>query len=357
MSKNVPENNRRRRRTPARRRSEHPVACWLVVVGLVVAIGLALALRFGTDRMWWLEIVRYAPSPFYLLPAVLLVGVAWRLNWFWRLAAMAVPALIATEIMGLAVGNADDGTGQFRFMTYNVKSYLAVQREDGFARLGWEIATHDPDVIVLQDAQIIASLPVVPAAIRKALAGRQTYVEGQYLVASRFPLKGCAPVDMSYDGYESDYVHCTLTVHGTDIDLFTAHFVSPREGLNAARGKASGGLEEWELNFANRLTQADMLTRGIVHANHPVIVAGDLNADERSPVVRRLLATGLRDAFSSAGVGYGYTHGHSLRPGFSFLRIDHVLVGGAIGVKNAFVGGRDGSEHRPVIADLLVGAR
>jgi hypothetical protein len=290
------------------------------------------------------------------VPALILVGVAWRLGWTWRLAAMAVPLLVATEIMGLAVGTADEGAGAFRFMTYNVKSYLAVRSEDGFARLGWEIATQDPDVVVLQDAQIISSLPHVPPAIRAALAGRQTYVQGQYIVASRFPLKDCAPGDMSWDDTTAEYAHCTLTVHGVDIDLFTAHFVSPREGLNAARGKVDGGVDEWEHNFTDRLAQAGMLTRGIVHATHPVIVAGDLNADERSPVVRRLLGTGLRDAYSSAGFGYGYTHGHSLRPGFSFLRIDHVLVSRAIGVRDAWAGGREGSEHRPVVAELLVEA-
>ena len=100
-----------------------------------------------------------------------------------------------------------------------------------------------------------------------------------------------------------------------------------------------------------------MLVRGIVASAHPVILAGDLNADEHSPVVRSLLATGLRDAFGSAGLGYGYTYGHDLRPGFSFLRIDHVLVAGSIGVRDCRVGGRDGSEHRPVIADLFVERR
>jgi endonuclease/exonuclease/phosphatase (EEP) superfamily protein YafD len=38
----------------------------------------------------------------------------------------------------------------------------------------------------------------------------------------------------------------------------------------------------------------------------------------------------------------------------SFLRIDHILVSPEIGVVSAFAGGKDGSEHRPVIADLLL---
>jgi endonuclease/exonuclease/phosphatase (EEP) superfamily protein YafD len=84
-----------------------------------------------------------------------------------------------------------------------------------------------------------------------------------------------------------------------------------------------------------------------------VIVAGDLNAPAQSLVVRTLLDSGLRDAFSSASWGYGYTHGHSLRPHlFSTIRIDHILVSPEIGVADCFVGGKAGSEHRPVIADL-----
>lgn len=61
-----------------------------------------------------------------------------------------------------------------------------------------------------------------------------------------------------------------------------------------------------------------------------------------------------RDAFRSAGVAFGYTHGHSLRLRFSFLRIDHILVSGGIGLGNSFAGGDRASEHRPVIADLLL---
>ena len=38
----------------------------------------------------------------------------------------------------------------------------------------------------------------------------------------------------------------------------------------------------------------------------------------------------------------------------SFLRIDHILVSPEIGVIGAFAGDKEGSEHRPVIADLLL---
>ena len=64
-----------------------------------------------------------------------------------------------------------------------------------------------------------------------------------------------------------------------------------------------------------------------------------------------LLAAGPRDGFSTAGKGYGYTWGHSLQPGISFLRIDHILVSAEIGAGNCFVGSGRVSLHRPLIAD------
>lgn len=104
----------------------------------------------------------------------------------------------------------------------------------------------------------------------------------------------------------------------------------------------------------DRLVQSGLLAEHLRQMKRPRIVAGDLNAPETSAVVKTLLHTGLRDAFSSAGVGYGYTHGHALKLGMSFLRIDHVLVSDDIGVVQTEVGGAVASEHRPVIADLLL---
>jgi vancomycin resistance protein VanJ len=355
----VSEIRRRRRHrpappAPAPRSRLHRLLELLVIAGLATVIALALGFRYGTESMWWLEIARYVPFPVYLVPALMLVACAWPLGWRWRLAAVVAPLVVATELMGLAVGSPDEGGGRLRFMTYNIKAYLARRTPDGYAKLAWEIAGQDPDVIVMQDAQPVDSPNQLPPPLLAALKGRQVYVQDQYIVASRYPLSQCAPGNMSYSGDADNFVHCTLTANGREIDLFTAHFVSPRDGLNAARGKAAGGLREWETNFQDRLAQAIQLAAAVSKAKHPVIVAGDLNADERSPVVRRLLATGLRDAFSSASIGYGYTLGHDLRPGFSVLRIDHVLVSQDIGVLDCTPGGREGSEHRPVLADLLV---
>jgi endonuclease/exonuclease/phosphatase (EEP) superfamily protein YafD len=87
------------------------------------------------------------------------------------------------------------------------------------------------------------------------------------------------------------------------------------------------------------------------------VVGGDLNAPDASAAIQALLAIGLRDAFATAGRGWGHTYGHRLRPRFSFLRIDHILVSDDVTVVRAFTGGKDASDHRPVIADLRLPQR
>jgi len=325
-----------------------------VCICLVCALSLSLTFRFGTEEMWWGEMARYVPYPAYLVTSIVALMLSRCLTTAWRLAATAALALVLTQVMGLAVGHADAGYDELKLMTYNVKSYLATRHSDGFMRLGWEIAIHDPDVLVMQDAESIAPPGVISEPIRAALAGRQTYVHGQYMVASRFPLRDCRPGDMSYQGRKDSFVHCTLDVRGKLIELFTVHFLTPRQGLNAARHAGFGGVDEWRQNFANRLTQAGAVASAVARTARPVIVAGDLNAATDSPVVRRLLAAGLRDTFSEAGFGYGYTHGHSLRPGVSFLRIDHILIDPTLGVRDCSAGSMEASDHRPVIATLLL---
>ena len=325
----------------------------LVVALCVLAVVLVFAaFQFGTEHTWWIELGRYIPFPAYLLPAIVAVVLSIRLSARWRICAVASLALVLTGIMGLQVNRGEAGTGLIRVMTYNIKAYLASDIQGGYARLAWEIALHDPDVLVMQDAGAASNPEELPLPLRTALGTRQLHLSGQYVIASRHPLSDCRSGDISFPGEEHHYVRCVVSAHGVTFDLITAHFLSPREGLNATRYERLGGLAEWQENFEMRMIQAHKLARDLGGPSRPVVLAGDLNAPESSPVIATLRDTGLRDSFASAGLGYGYTYGHSLRTRFSFLRIDHIMVSPQIGVKESVVGGSEASAHRPVIADL-----
>jgi vancomycin resistance protein VanJ len=305
---------------------------------------------------WWLELLQYVPYPAFLLPALLAVVLSWRLGWGWRLIAIGALGLVVTIIMGFVFGHADAGSDALRMMTYNIKAMRAHSQPGVFEALEREVARHRPDLLVMQDAgELTAARHKAPAIAQSIFAGRNVFSHDQYIVVSRYPLRDCRAGDLSFRGQPHSYVHCIVAVDGNEIELFTAHLLSPRYGINAARHEGAEGIDDWQRNFEDRLSQSRTLAREVaLRDRRPLIVAGDLNAPETSPVIRTLLDRGLRDAFSSAGRGYGYTHGHSTKLMFSFLRIDHILVSPEIGVVDAFAGGRDGSEHRPVIAELLL---
>lgn len=329
-------------------------AKFLVVLTFTMASFAAAFNWISSEAHWAIELTRYAPYPVLLLPALLAVLSTWWLARTWRVVALATLAVTLGPVMSYHIGRADPGFDRLRMMTFNIKSYLADQRFGGFVEIVEEIERHDPDVLVMQDAQAFKDESGDDDVVRlkRALAGRQVFAAAEFVVASRFPMRDCRTEDLSFGKHERQYVRCVVRAHGTDIDVVTAHFDSPRSGLNATRHDHLDGLADWRENFERRIQQARKLVSGITRRPRPMIVAGDLNAPESSPVVQALLQTGLRDAFSSAGTGYGYTHGHSLRPGISFLRIDHILVSEDIGVKSCFVGGSTASDHRPVIADL-----
>jgi endonuclease/exonuclease/phosphatase (EEP) superfamily protein YafD len=340
-----------------------PALEWLarlvVVIAAIAALGLTGLYRFGPPYSAWVELLRYAPFLVYLVPGLLGLGLSFTLGWPWRLTAMAALVLMLTQVMDLSLGlgrSAPPGATPrtVRFMTYNIKSYRAAFRPGGFADLAHEIEQQRPDILVMQDARDVSRRGDLPRGMRAALPEHHLYAYGQYAIASRFPLADCRPGDISHSGATHEYVRCSIDIGGTTVDIVTAHLLTPREGLNATRHEGADGFDDWEANFAARRQQADKLAHDLAPLRRPTLVAGDLNAPEHSVVVRTLLDLGLRDVFSTAGRGWGFTHGHSLKPGVSFLRIDHILASPDIGIVSAYVGWRGGSEHRPVIADLLI---
>lgn len=331
------------------------LARFIVTVVAAVVLVICVAYKVGPEHSSAISFLQYIPYYVFLFPAFIAFLISFKLTMRWRLLAGTALFLVPTVMMGLVIGIRDLGTEHIRVMTYNVKDYITLDNEGGFANIADEIARHDPDILILQDAgRINSRFEEVPATVRSLFGNRQVYAFGQYTVASRYPLSGCHPGEIAFREFEHTYVYCTVNTGFTQIDLYTAHFLSPREGLNAVRHERLSGIEEWEQNVADRLMQAASLAKDVRSSLRPIILAGDFNAPDSSLVVRRLVEAGVRDAFSSAGLGYGYSYGHSLRPGISFLRIDHIFVSPSIGVADCFVGGKLASPHRPVIADLLL---
>lgn len=333
-----------------------------VALVLAAVLGLLLGRVEGSGQSALLALSQYLPFPAYLLPALaaVLAAFIW-LGWVWR--GLAVLALVVslTLLMGLSWGSAEEGHGRVRFMTYNVKSYLALKRPGGAEELAHEILEHQPDILVMQDAGQLVDVEgnVKSADLLRVVGGgwQHAHATDEYVVLSRWPIRQCRHGAIPVGDEPHVFAHCDIDVDGTTLQVITVHLITPRKGLVAKQQGQSRwlGLGEWQDNMLLRMRQAGMLAEYVRQLPPgPRIVAGDLNATEPSVVEQTLLNTGLRDAFSSASVGYGFTHGHSLLDGLSFLRIDHILVSPEIAVADAFVGGDRASQHRPVIADLYL---
>lgn len=363
------------------------IALVTFMVGLI-----CVAYVMGPENHWSFAYLQYLPFYLFLLPA--LVAVLWSFVLpisnpsrpsrrshprKWRLMGMVALILVVTIIMDFSFGLGDAGSERIRVMTYNVKDYIAVNQINGIDTIVAEVARHDPDILVLQDAHEINSqheedndkqADWLKASIKASLnpriamplrplpkplfADKYVFGFGQYVIISRYPLKNCANGWISFREIPHTYVHCVVETGYTQINLVTAHFLTPRQGLNAVRHENRGAISTWQENIDDRMTQAKSLARDLQDSVRPIILAGDFNAPDHSLVMRTLAGTRLRDAFAAASIGFGYSYGHSLRPGISFLRIDHILVDQSIGVARAYVGGKEASPHRPVIADLLL---
>lgn len=98
---------------------------------------------------------------------------------------------------------------------------------------------------------------------------------------------------------------------------------------------------------SERLRQARAVRAALRERGGPVVVTGDLNAVPESVEVG-LVGQGLVDAWAGAGRGSGATVVEPPR------RIDYVLHSPDLRVRSVEVAPGQGSDHRPVVAELLL---
>jgi endonuclease/exonuclease/phosphatase (EEP) superfamily protein YafD len=315
-------------------------------VGIVAVVGLIYAV--GPERLMWGGVLLFLPQLVLALPGLILLPFAlWRarrLTWL----IIAALLLIAGPLMGFSWSSSEESEGfALRVMTYNVQLWA---RRNVPAILD-EILAADPDVLCLQDARDVKN-----TRLSSYLEHRNVAMFGQYAFVSRFPIVDATVGDISYDGETHTYLRARIDVAGTEVVVFNAHLVTPRDALSPLRSPALWrlGLSEMRQNQSQRLRQARQLLEDSRGITGPLVIAGDLNAPPASLVTRMLTDRGLVDAFSAAGRGYGYTFGHTLLIGRPFLRLDRILASRHLTPVRAWVGGASGSDHRPVIADLML---
>ena len=204
-----------------------------------------------------------------------------------------------------------------------------------------EVRRADPDVIVM-----VEFTPKHAADLAKTFGRDYPYRRlrpmtgsGGIGIYSRLPLR---PDALSHDVPPWE-VRALLTLAGRDVVLQAVHLNSPGSFWAVAE---------------NRAQTAELVARSRGETR-PAIVAGDFNFDETTPNFAALREAGFVAAHDIAGETRGATW--PARSPLKYLpgiRIDHLLLrdgtDAGLTCTRAWVGGFDGSDHLPIVADVAI---
>lgn len=334
----------------------------LITIANVLYLLLLGAITFsnmvGPERWWGGSLNLYLPQVAWGLPLVALLPatVLFARRRLWMCAAGAV--WLAWPIMGLCLHlpmwlrAGSSGGIPIRVMTYNIK--FGWRDADAIRR---DVESTHPDILLMQDVG-----GFLPAFLTRSLSAYHVVLSGQYIIASKFPIVSSEDRSISFNNAaHHHYVRCKVMIDGKPVTVCCVHLLTPRAGLSAVRhsirGSIDDGIDVLEANTSDRMVQAGKLSADVQSCTGPIILTGDLNATPASLVIRDLQRVGLKDAFSEAGWGYGYSYGQTQRFHRAFLRIDHIMTSSDFYATRAWVGNSTGSDHCPVIADLVMSKR
>jgi len=310
-----------------------------VLVWLIVLPGTAWAVIrfFGWERGLLVQLFAFTP---YVAAAVWLPALIALVSrrWLATAVAMVTAAILAVTVLPRAVADNDRGPTagvELQVLTANVlaggadpATIVGLVREHDVAVLAMQEYT--PGIQErLTEAGLETLLPYSSVAAEVGTTGSAVY--------SRFPITE-AGSRRNGGGFMQAY-GTVQPIGAGPLTVESAHPVAPYS-LQV--------LGDWRSDL-NQQPRAE--PRGT-----PRILLGDFNATLDHKPLRELISRGYRDAADTDGAGligtWGPYSGHPLPP----VTIDHVLVDDRIGVRDVQVHRVPRSDHRSVLASLIVPA-
>ncbi|MEO8480393.1 MAG: endonuclease/exonuclease/phosphatase family protein [Gemmatimonadota bacterium] len=320
--------------------------CWGPLVLALVAMAI---LWFAVDRIWWTLLFGYGPRwvwwPLIVLPIFARCGRRER--------AAATVLTIGVIIFGLQgfqfpLGRAAPATGSAGSATLRLITFNAAIRATAFEQALGLAARDSADVLIVVEcptfrAEAIARYRTIGVVRKGEVCAWQRSNRPLDIRLAERPVQeigwsGTIGVVRGIDGVAGPIgvVHLRSVRNEMSEFLDVSELFGQTDSMAARQEKRIGGSR-----FASRWLASDASGR-------PALVVGDFNLVRESAVFRRDWGA-WRDAFSAAGLGFGHTWSSS----WYGLRIDHVLTNKSWSVRAVRVGPDLGSDHRPVIADLV----
>lgn len=315
---------------------------------------LVWAAMWALGERWWpATVYLFGPRWVLLTPLALLLPAALLLRRRLVLPLLASALVMLFPVMGLRLGwralLAGEASGPvLRVVTLNAAGKANVPGWLLPLLSGWR-----PDLVAVQECsrQVAEGFEAMP--------GWTQHREGKLCLLSRHPVLRVEPWEQEAGfgsvreagiGGSSAAVRYTIDTPGGPVRLVNLHLETPRRGLEGIFRRRFGRIES---NSITREIESRQVAAWAREGEGPLLVAGDFNLPVESRIYRESWG-GLRNAFSDAGRGFGFTRDN----GWIQVRIDHVLAGPGWRVRRAWVGPDVGSDHRPVVAELeLEGGR
>jgi vancomycin resistance protein VanJ len=328
--------------TARRLRWQRWLACLVIVYGVTIVAVWEWMYRFG-DRNWLATIFLFGPRWICAIPLPLL-ALAAAVYYRRMLLPLALTAVvIIVPIMSFAMHwPAPANSVGLRVMTCNVNGDASIANA-----LSALIDKARPDLVALQE---VSSAPQFHWP-----NGWHVLHHGEFILASRFPLKACENVRNPAWPDAPSAVRFTAQLPQREIQLFNVHLMSPRPGLEAVLNRKTGV----DISQAGRLNgvlqmraiESQKISAWISNFPGAKIVMGDFNAPIESTVFRRCWSS-LNNAFSQTGYGFGFTKVTAKRGWNYGARIDHVLYSPEWHCVRCWVGADVGSDHLPLLAEF-----
>jgi endonuclease/exonuclease/phosphatase (EEP) superfamily protein YafD len=133
------------------------------------------------------------------------------------------------------------------------------------------------------------------------------------------------------------------------------HLRTPRNGLQAVLDPQtlidSSKSPCLQVAIQLRRQKSGKVVDWINQFSHQVIIAGDFNMPVDSDIYHQTWSK-YGNAFSTAGLGFGYTKTSDILGWQYGSRIDHILSGRSWRPCRCWIGPDVGSDHLPLVADL-----
>lgn len=318
--------------------------------GYLALLWLTWPALWKLSDVWWpMTVLLFGPRWLVLAPLVPL-AVAAALYHRRSLILLGVACVIAVgPIMGFRtgwrgwIGGADEAR-TIRVATFNAMGGSALN-----ASLPWILDRLDTDILALQECggrlrDVISQFPDTTW---------HTHAQDGLCLVSRFPILHVEQMEREhfrFAGGSGVVLRYRLDVSGREIDLTNLHLETPRAGLvDLRQGDVAGAQRNLDSKSALRDIESRQARRWVDAGPGPSLVVGDFNLPVESAIYDRYWGD-LRNCFSRVGFGFGFTRiSRWVR-----ARIDHVMVSHDWGIAKAFVGPDFGSDHLPMVADVVI---